>query len=397
MSHRDRLSLSSRQEGFAVEEDSVSGVIRAVGVPCLLKGGISSTCTIEKSYDPSTGQPREEKEVGGATHIVKIIPGLPTDGQVYYANSSPLGNHVGGDGRTYSFISIALNSGVEESARDLVSRYVRHIVGAEREAQRSQEGVPYVPSGPFKIPYTFEARAGMGQSHERIRSQRVLIVGLGGTGSYLLDLMVKTPVKEIHAFDGDSMDWHNYIRAPGSPTEEEIELQHSGDSPTKADYYRPKYFPLREGLELRALHIDSGETLDGYLAEHPIDFAFVCVDQLRDSDSPRQDWIYQSLSGSSIPFIDSGVSLAIEDDAVRGSITTSYYEAGSTEWERTIPSPKMQGNLPGYCNVQLPEVNSMAASLTVMEWRRQTGQYLSESTPLAHKFKIERPRIVFGD
>lgn len=37
----------------------------------------------------------------------------------------------------------------------------------------------------------------------KLKGQRVAIVGLGGTGSYILDQVAKTPVAEIHLFDGD--------------------------------------------------------------------------------------------------------------------------------------------------------------------------------------------------
>ena len=55
---------------------------------------------------------------------------------------------------------------------------------------------------------------------------------------------------------------------------------------------------------------------------------------------------------------------------------------------------KVKGEMPGYRNVQLPEVNALAASLAVMEWRRRTEQYVSESSSFLHKFRIETPRIV---
>jgi tRNA A37 threonylcarbamoyladenosine dehydratase len=45
----------------------------------------------------------------------------------------------------------------------------------------------------------------------------------GGTGSYVLDFVAKTPVKEIHLFDGDIFDQHNAFRAPGAPSGEELE------------------------------------------------------------------------------------------------------------------------------------------------------------------------------
>ena len=63
------------------------------------------------------------------------------------------------------------------------------------------------------------------------------------------------------------------------------------------------------------------------------------------------------------------------------------------EWKDAIPNARARGDLPGYRNVQLPEVNAMAASLAVMEWRRRTGQYISESPSFLHKFLLEIPAI----
>ena len=131
-----------------------------------------------------------------------------------------------------------------------------------------------------------------------------------------------------------------------------------------------------------------------FLSAHPIDYVFVCIDQLADCDSPRQDAVYCALAETGVPFIDSGVSITVEGDAIRGAVTTSAYEAGSAEWN-AIPNAKVTGNLPGYRNVQLPEVNSLAATLAVMEWRRRTGQYVSEPKSFLHKFLLEKPKIVF--
>ena len=50
-------------------------------------------------------------------------------------------------------------------------------------------------------------------------------MGLGGTGSYVLDLVAKTPVWEIHLFDGDAFLQHNAFRSPGAPSLDELEAQ----------------------------------------------------------------------------------------------------------------------------------------------------------------------------
>ena len=126
-----------------------------------------------------------------------------------------------------------------------------------------------------------------------------------------------------------------------------------------------------------------------FLLDHPIDYAFVCIDQLTDGDSPRQDVVYCALSEAAVPFIDSGVSITLEDRAVRGAVTTSAYDAGSDAWD-AIPNARLDGGAPGYRNVQLPEVNAAAATFAVMEWRRRTGQYVSETRSFYQKFRLEK-------
>ena len=49
------------------------------------------------------------------------------------------------------------------------------------------------------------------------------VIGLGGTGSYLIDFLVKTPVKEIRAFDPDRFFVHNAFRSPGRLTSKRSE------------------------------------------------------------------------------------------------------------------------------------------------------------------------------
>ena len=389
-----QLSEFAKQIGFTVNVKP--GVVRAIGVPCLLRDEIVSTCTIEKSYDES-GRP--DDRIGDAIHAVRISPDKAFDGLVYNADGTPVGNPIGGDGKSWSNISIKKGSpGSPEddaSPEDVVHRYARQIVGAVSAFETGH----YVPDSslavpnPFKIPNTFEARTAIGPVQDRIRAQHVAIIGLGGTGSYILDLVAKTPVAGIHLLDSDDIDWHNFMRAPGAPATEEIESQHAKPL-RKVDYYHAKYASLREGIHAHPVRADSSAWFAEFLSEHPVSYAFVCIDQLSDRDSPRQDVVYAALSEARVPFIDSGVSITLEDDSVSGSVTTSAYAAGSLEWKGAIPNARVEGYLPGYQNVQLPEVNALAAALAVMEWRRRTKQYVSKSSSFLHKFRLETPHIV---
>ncbi|MYF93048.1 MAG: hypothetical protein F4049_19630 [Gemmatimonadetes bacterium] len=351
MSRKDRLSAFAGQAGFTVRDES--GVLRAVRVPCLLAGGVVGTCTIETSYNPASRKP--DNQIGGDIHAVRITTDEERDGRVYQADGTPIGNYVAGDGKTWSNISIKKgwqgNPEEDATASDLIHRYAKHIVGAVSEAGYSETSF-LAKLGPFKIPNTFEARAAIGPVQGRICDQRIAIIGLGGTGAYVLDLIAKTPVKEIHLLDSDDVEWHTFMRAPGGPTAEEIESVRKG-SLRKVNYYHSKYASLREGIHPHAVRVDSPSMFREFLSVHPVDFAFVCIDQLTDGDSARQDVVYCALSEAEVPFIDSGVSITVEDGAVRGAVTTSAYEAGSVAWKDAIPNARVEGNVPGYRNVQL--------------------------------------------
>ena len=395
MSRKDRLIVFGEQAGFTVRVESDR--IVAEGVPCLFVNGKAGSCSIEKSFDPGTEKPNAR--IGDAVHAALIKIDEEHDGCVYQADGNPIGNYIKGDGKTWSNISIKKGSQGspedDESASDLIHRYAKQIVGAVSAAGYSETAF-LTKRGPFKISNTFEARAAIGPVQDRIRDQRIAIIGLGGTGAFVLDLMVKTPVAEIHLLDSDAIEWHNLMRAPGAPTCEEIKALQKAEI-RKVDYYHSKYTALREGIYPHAVRVDNSTMFAEFLSAHPVDYAFVCIDQRKDCDLPRQDAVYSALSEVGVPFIDSGVSIMLENGAIGGGVTTSAYGAGSIEWRESIPNARVDGDVPGYRNVQLPEVNALAASLAVMEWRRRTEQYVSKSTSFLHKFRLETPRIVTAD
>ena len=219
----DRLTAFGKQAGFIVRVET--DIVLAVHVPCLFSGGIVGTCTIEKSYDPGNGKPNDL--IGQAPHGVRITLDEKHDGCVYHEDGMPIGNQLASDGETWSEISIRKGGQgspeEDDSACDVIHRYAKQIVGAVSAAGYS-DTTSLAKRGPFKIPNTFEARTALRPVQDRIRDQRIAIIGLGGTGAYVLDLISKTPVAEIHLLDFDYVDWHNFMRAPGAPTRLEIDF-----------------------------------------------------------------------------------------------------------------------------------------------------------------------------
>ena len=106
MSRKDRLSAFGEQAGFTVRVGS--DLVVAEGVPCLFANGKVGSCSIEKSFDPGTGKPNTR--IGDHVHVVLIKADEEHDGRVYQADGNPIGNYIGGDGKTWSKISIKKGS-----------------------------------------------------------------------------------------------------------------------------------------------------------------------------------------------------------------------------------------------------------------------------------------------
>src|SRR5688572_1694443 len=66
------------------------------------------------------------------------------------------------------------------------------------KGERSVPAVVEAQVRGFRYPDMATTRAGIGVATAKLLSARVAIIGLGGTGSYILDLLAKTPISQIH-------------------------------------------------------------------------------------------------------------------------------------------------------------------------------------------------------
>lgn len=83
---------------------------------------------------------------------------------------------------------------------------------------------------------TASSRAGINMIAKKLEIGKIGIVGLGGTGAYVLDLVSKTQVREIHLFDGDKFSQHNAFRSPGALSLEELQRKQQ-----KVAYFQQQY------------------------------------------------------------------------------------------------------------------------------------------------------------
>ena len=111
---------------------------------------------------------------------------------------------------------------------DKINRYMKMICGPvlaidpDYKIRLHELIEPLNDDSVFHYIDTNSSRAMINPISNKLSGQRIAIIGLGGTGAYLLDFLAKTPVAEIHLFDGDYFYQHNAFRAPGATAKQKF-------------------------------------------------------------------------------------------------------------------------------------------------------------------------------
>lgn len=234
----------------------------------------------------------------------------------------------------------------------------------------------------FRYLDTATSRIGIGALNERFSNQRIGIVGLGGTGSYVLDLVAKSCVKEIHLFDGDMFSQHNAFRAPGAPSVDDLRAK-----PKKVDYLAAIYDKMRRGIHVHDHAIDSS-TVD---VLHGLDFIFLCLDS-----GIAKKAIVMALMERGIPFVEVGMGIIRNQDSLSGlmRVTASTKDVQEQILKKINFS---EGDLPANeysTNIQIAELNAMNAALAVMRWKKLYGFYRDSSRAYSNSYSIAANEMV---
>lgn len=208
------------------------------------------------------------------------------------------------------------------------------------------------------------SRAGIVPLSVKLAMSRVAIVGLGGSGAYVLDLVAKTLVREIHLFDADRFLQHNAFRSPGAASLEDLRKNLS-----KVQYYADFYSRMRRGVIPHHAFIDD-ETI-GHLAG--FDFVFVCVDR-----PTARKLISEFLNTRNTPFIDVGMELElIEEQAslVGACRITLSTPAKRDHFARHVSLDGVVADDLYGTNIQVADMNALNAALAVLKWKKYCGFY----------------------
>ncbi|MBN8427828.1 ThiF family adenylyltransferase [Thermomonas sp.] len=215
----------------------------------------------------------------------------------------------------------------------------------------------------FKYADTASSRAGIGALNEKLTAQRIAIVGLGGTGAYILDLVAKTQVREIHLFDGDLFSSHNAFRAPGAASLDQLRAKQQ-----KVTYFATLYAAMRRGIHPHNEYLSAGN-----LAQlRGLDFVFLCLDR----GAVKRDLV-AALEEFGVPFIDVGMGVTRSEQGLGGVLRVTTSTPASREMARKrIPFVDDDGEENEYkTNVQIAELNALNATLAVIRWKKWAGFY----------------------
>ena len=206
-------------------------------------------------------------------------------------------------------------------------------------------------------------RVGIGAVSARLDGHKVAIIGIGGTGSYILDLVAKTPVAEIHLFDGDEFVQHNAFRAPGAASIDELRGR-----PKKVAHFAGIYSRMHKGVRPHPYYItnDNAHELNG------IDFAFLCMDK-----GGAKKAIVELLERAERSFVDVGMGVELVDDAKLCGIirVTTSTPSGRDHFRRRVALVDGEANDEYASNIQIADLNCLNAALAVIRWKKHCGFY----------------------
>ncbi len=225
----------------------------------------------------------------------------------------------------------------------------------------------------FHYPNTAIARSGLDAYEAKLKVNKVSIVGVGGTGSFILDAIAKTPAQEIHLFDGDIFEPHNAYRMPSV-----VGIEKAYAELFKTDIFAEIYGRLRTGIISHPYRLEQHnlQELGGSA------FVFLAIDH-----GPSRGLIADWLVANDIPFIDVGIGAEKVPELI--SLTSraryTFVQSNTSELAGTLPRADDTEEAV-YNNIQLPELNALNAMLAVIRYKQYLGFFADDEKVDSLKF-----------
>lgn len=273
-------------------------------------------------------------------------------------------------------VDFAFSNKPQGGYHDYYEKFLRYITILQVEAQAVDPSVNaatfrHIASDDdsvFVYVDTNSSRATITDITDKLRNQKIGIVGMGGTGSYILDQIAKTPVSEIHLYDGDSFCQHNAFRAPGAPIKETLE-----QVPLKVDYFSEIYGHMHKGIKTHPSFVTEANVEE----LTSLDFVFLCIDT-----GEHKRTIINKLMEYCVPFVDTGIDIIENKGKLMGTARTTACcldnNLTATDKElidNNISFAFVTDNDLYQSNIQTADLNAFCALMAVIKWKKHCGFY----------------------
>jgi len=235
----------------------------------------------------------------------------------------------------------------------------------------------------FKYIDSNSSRANIYQLNSKFIGQKIAIIGLGGTGSYILDFVAKTPVDEILLFDADEFLQHNAFRSPGAASIESLNKRLK-----KVHYFNEIYSQLRKGITPYAENIseENIELLKG------LSYVFICID-----NNSAKGHIISKLREFGVTFIDVGLGVNIAEENLVGTLRAT---TGTPSKHDHIPNRIGLGAIEDNeyaSNIQIADLNALNALMAVVKWKKMSGFYQDLKQEFNSTYTINTSQLINED
>lgn len=252
-----------------------------------------------------------------------------------------------------------------------VTAYVNRLLAEAKAIDQGWRATTFAPvpaddaGSVFEYEDTASTRANIVVPTSRLRQQSVAIIGLGGTGAYLLDLLAKAPVREIHLWDGDVLQQHNAFRYPGA-----VPLGVLEEAPMKVTYLQRVYAAMRRHIVPHPEMIKP----ENARALRDFDYVFACVD-----NGEARRVILEALDGSSATLIDVGMGVRMNaNQELLGQCRVTVVDVTrDPDAIATLPLAGEDEKDLYATNIQVADLNALNAFMAVQTWKKKSGYYAS--------------------
>lgn len=264
-----------------------------------------------------------------------------------------------------------------------VTSYVRRLADPAGEIEKgvTARTHPYMaeddPESVFQYVDTATSRAEIVAASRKLQLGAIAILGLGGTGGYILDLVAKTPVRQIHLFDGDVFDQHNAFRAPGAASGEDLSAKLF-----KVHYFKRIYSRMHKGIVAHPEYISS----ENVAQLDAMSFVFISMEA-----GAAKRAVLERLLARGIPFVDVGMGIYLAGEQLGGTLRVTTATPSKNDH---LPArmPLSDGSIKNEYdkNIQVADLNLINAGLAVLRWKKLFGFYADQGGEHYSTFAIGR-------